>query len=90
MSDAFQSSMDLVDCVRGQNELFVNFVSRFEAEVYISTSKSGGMKLPSHFTTLLLLKSSRVEHSYRISIFSAMTKSMARRDISTGGRGLFG
>lgn len=89
-TDAFQASVELIDCVRGQNEKFVYFVGRFEAVLSVAISKSGGLKLPSFFTTLLLLKNAKVEHSSRISIFSAVKKNVAIREDASGGFRLFG
>lgn len=55
--------MAILNCVGGTNELFSNFVPRFEAKMALASSKIGGMKLGPAFYAFLPINNCNLENA---------------------------
>ncbi len=70
-TDAFQSFLTALLCVRGTTETFTNFESRFEATLCKVRNAYGTVVvMPDVFWDLMLLSNARVDPSHKVSILA--------------------
>ena len=80
ITEAYGNVMNLFNCVRGDTELFSNFVPRFEAAMAVS-SKS---KMSPAICGFLLLNNARIDHAHKVSILSSLaTKTRSNSNVSS-------
>ena len=75
VSDVYQDFMRLMNLKRGPTETFLNFESRFEAQISKFNAHSETSKIPASLTALMLLANSKVDSGQRISVLAAAAPS---------------